>query len=144
MCDVLRKVWRLAESLLIIYHDCVFVICAMLWKWSSPHSQLCIVLINAFWKVLWESRRNKKFKRMYHFERSVSCQKQTTETIHRGTYHMIRYILLARDMSHTTMDAVIGMSDMGLRLRDNGCVSLGKSCITLLDISFHSIAYLYH
>ena len=38
-------------------------------------------------------------------------------------------------------DAWTNMSPMGPRLRDSGCVSLGKTCITILDIASHDIAH---
>ena len=41
-------------------------------------------------------------------------------------------------------DAWTDMSPMGPRLRDSGCVSLGKTCITILDIAFHCIAHTYY
>ena len=34
------------------------------------------------------------------------------------------------------------MSPMGPILRDNGCVSLRKTCITIFDIASHGIAHL--
>ena len=45
-------------------------------------------------------------------------------------------------VSYAATDAWIDMSPMGPRLRDSGCVSLGKTCITILDIASHDIAHL--
>ena len=33
------------------------------------------------------------------------------------------------------------MSPMGPGLRDSGCVSLGKTCITIFDIASHGITH---
>ena len=75
MCDVLRIVWWLVESLLMWFHACVVVNCAMLWKWSSSH-YLCEHVIALFWgmivEVLCALRKNDNLKRMYHFERRIA------------------------------------------------------------------------
>ncbi len=51
---------------------------------------------------------------------------------------------ISRDVSRAAMDAWTNMSPMGPGLRDSGCVSLGQTCITILDIAFHCIAHLYY
>ena len=62
MCDVLRKGWRLVESLLMWLHVCVVVKCAMLWKWSSPHYfcelVICIILTHWLSQVLCALKKN--------------------------------------------------------------------------------------
>ena len=73
----------------------------------------------------------------------------------RGSYRAPRWILyfegrivrregyyLSRVVSCAATDAWTDMSPMGPRLRDIGCVSLGKTCITILDIPSHGIAHL--
>ena len=95
MCDVLRKVWWLVESLLMWFHVCVVVNCAMLWKWSSPH-YLCEHVIALFWdmvvKVLCALRKNDNLKRMYHFEGRIA---------RRDGYY------ISRDVSRAAMVTVI-------------------------------------
>ena len=67
--------------------------------------------------------------------RVVSCD--VMDIIFRERYRALRWLLLSRIVSCAITDAWTVMSPMGLRLRDNGCVSLGKTCITVLDIAFH-------
>ena len=106
MCDVLRKVWWLVESLLMWFHVCVVVNCAMLWKWSSSH-YLCEHVIALFWgmvvEVLCALRKNDNLKRMYHFEGRIArrdgyyisrdVSRAAMDTIFRGTYRAPRWIL---------------------------------------------------
>ena len=106
MCDVLRKVWWLVESLLMWFHVCVVVNCAMLWKWSSSH-YLCEHVIALFWgmvvEVLCALRKNDNLKRMYHFEWRIArhdgyyisrdVSRAAMDTIFRGTYRAPRWIL---------------------------------------------------
>ena len=47
---------------------------------------------------------------------------------------------ISRDVCAT--DAWTDMSPMGPGLRDSGCVSLGKTCITIFDIASHGITHL--
>ena len=73
----------------------------------------------------------------------------------RGSYRAPRWILyfegriarregyyLSRVVSCAATDAWTDMSPMGPGLRDSGCVSLGKTCITIFDIASHDIAHL--
>ena len=93
-------------------------------------------------------------KRMYHFEGRIArrdgyyisrdVSRAAIDTIFRGTYRAPRWLLLSRVVSCAATDAWTDMSPMGPRLRDNGCVSLGQTCITILDIAFHCIAHTYH
>ena len=75
----------------------------------------------------------------------------------RGSYRAPRWILyfegrialreayyLSRVVSCAATDAWTDMSPMGPGLRDSGCVSLGKTCITILDFAFHCIAHTYY
>ena len=48
---------------------------------------------------------------------------------------------LSRVVSCAATDAWTDMSPMGPGLRDSGCVSLGKTCITILDIASHGITH---
>ena len=145
MGDGLRKVWWLVESLLMWFHVCVVVNCAMLWKWSSSH-YLCEHVIALFWgmvvEVLCELRKNDNLKRMYHFEGRIA--RRDGYYIFRGTYRAPRWLLISRVVSCTVKDAWTDMSPMGHGLRDSGCVSLGQTCIIILDIAFHCIAHTYY
>ena len=80
-------------------------------------------------------------KRMYNFEgRIARCDR----------YYILRDIsraalfTISRIVSCTATDKWTDMSPMGHGLRDSGCVSLGKTCIIILDIAFHCIAHSYH
>ena len=80
-------------------------------------------------------------KRMYHFE---------------GRIALLDGYYISRDVSRTVMVTIIEGRvvhhnrcvyrniPMGPELRDNGCVSLGQTCIILLDIVFHCIKHTYH
>ena len=106
--------------------------CAFLSKWFSPHFQLSM----SFALYL----RHGCGKRMvYYF---------------RGSYRAPRWILyfegriarregyyLSRVVSCAATDAWTDMSPMGPELRDSGCVSLGKTCITIFDIASHGITH---
>ena len=63
------------------------------------------------------------------------------DIIFRGTYCAPWRLLLSRVVSCAATDAWIDMSPMGPGLRDSGCVSLRKTCIIILDIASHGIAY---
>ena len=91
---------------------------------------------------------------MYHFEGRIArrdgyyisrdVSRAAMDTIFRGTYHALRWLLLSRVVSCAATDARTDMSPMGPGLRDSGCVSLGQACIIILDIAFHYIAHTYH
>ena len=93
-------------------------------------------------------------KKMYHFERHIARRdgyfilsdvvRSAMDTIFRGTYRALRFLLFLRVVSCAATDAWIDMSPMGPRLRDSGCVSLGLTYIIILDIAFHCIAHTYH
>ena len=55
-----------------------------------------------------------------------------------------RWLLLSRVVSCAATDAWTDMSPMGPGLRNSECVSLGQTCIIILDIAFHYIAHTYH
>ena len=77
-------------------------------------------------------------KRMYHFEGRIA---------RRDGYYISRDVSraerlqLSRVVSYAATDAWTDMSPMGLRLRDNECASLRKTCITIFDIASHGIAH---
>ena len=80
MCDVLRKVWWLVESLLMWFHVCVVVNYAMLWKWSSPHylceHVICIILRHGCESVMclekeWELKEDVQFRGTYRAPRWI-------------------------------------------------------------------------
>ena len=93
-------------------------------------------------------------KRMYHFEGCIArrdghyisrdVSRAAMVTIFRRTYRAPRWLLLSRVVSCAATDTWIDMSPMGPRLRDNGSVSLGQTCIIIHDIAFHCIAHTYH
>ena len=78
---------------------------------------------------------------MYHFEGRIA---------RRDGYY------ISRDVSRAAMAIFIEgcvvhrdrcmdrMSPVGPGLRDSGCISLGQSCIIILDITFHCIVHTYH
>ena len=94
MCDVLRKGWRLVESLLMWLHVCVVVKCAMLWKWSSPHYLcelvICIILTHWLSQVLCALKKN-EYLRGCTISRNVS--RVAMDIIFRGTYRTLQWLL---------------------------------------------------
>ena len=66
------------------------------------------------------------------------------DIIFRGMYRAPRRLLLSRVVSCAATDAWTDMSPMGPGLRDSGCVSLRKTCITIFDIASHGIAHFYY
>ena len=132
MCDVLRKVWWLVESLLMWFHVYVVVNCAMLWKWSSSH-YLCEHVIALFWgmvvEVLCALRKNDNLKRMYHFEGRIA---------RRDGYY------ISRDVSRAAMVTVIE----GRVVRRDRCMDRyvphgsrterQRVCITRLDMHHYT------
>ena len=80
-------------------------------------------------------------KRMYLFKGRIT---------RRDGYH------ISRDVSRAAMVTIIKgrvarrdrcmdrYVPIGLGLSDSGCVSLGQTCIIILDIAFHCIAHTYH
>ena len=86
-------------------HVCVVVKCAMLWKWSSPHYLcelvICISTRHWLWQVLCALRKN-EYLRGCTISRDVS--RAAMDTIFRGTYCALRWLLLSRVVSHAAMD----------------------------------------
>ena len=117
----------------------------MLWKWSSPHYMcelvICIILRHWLWQVLC-ALRNNGYLRGCTISRDVS--RAAMDTIFQETYCAPRWLLLSRVVSCAATDAWTDMSPLGLELRDSGCVSLGQTCILIIDIAFHCIAHTYH
>ena len=110
----------------------------MLWKWSSPHYffelVICIILRHWLWQMLCALIKNGYLRRCT-ISRDVSCT--AMDTIFRRKYRALRWLLLSRVVSCTATDAWTDMSLMGPRLRDSGCVSLGQTCIIIIDIALH-------
>ena len=85
--------------------------------------------------------KERVLKRMYHFEGRIA---------RRDGYY------ISRDVSRAAMVTIIEGRVVrrdrcmdryvphGPGLRDSGCVSLGQTCIIILDIAFHYIAHTYH
>lgn len=86
-------------------------------------------------------------KRMYNFEGRIArrdgyyisrdVSHAAMDTIFWGTYRAPRWLLLSRVVSCAATDAWTDMSPMGPGLRDSGCVSLGQTCIIILDNALH-------
>ena len=53
-------------------------------------------------------------------------------------------ITISGVVSCAARDAWKNMSSMGPGQRDIGCVSLGQTCIIILDIAFHCFEHAYH
>ena len=64
--------------------------------------------------------------------------------ISRDVSRAAKVTILSRVVSCAATDAWKDMSPMGPGLRDSGCVSLGKTCITIFDIASHGIAHFYY
>ena len=92
-------------------------------------------------KVLCVLRKNENLKRMYYFEGRIVC---------RDGYYISRdvsraaMVTIIKGVSCAATDAWTDMSPMDPGLRDSGCVSLGQTCIIILDIAFHCITHTYH
>ena len=112
--------------------------CATLWKWSSPHYLcelvICIILRLWLWQMVCALKKN-EYLRGCTISRDES--RAAMDTIFRGTYRAPWWLLLSRVVSHAATDAWTDMSPMGPGLRDSGCVSLGQTCIIILDIALH-------
>ena len=78
---------------------------------------------------------------MYHFEGRIA---------RRDGYHISRDVSRAAKVTIIegcvvcAIDAWKDMSPMGPRHRDNGCVSLGKTCITILYIASYGFTHFYY
>ena len=78
---------------------------------------------------------------MYHFEGRIA---------RRDGYYISRdvsraaMVTILKVVSCAATHAWTDMSPMGPGLRDSGCVSLGQTCIVILDIAFHCIADTYY
>ena len=70
--------------------------------------------------------RKNEYLRGCTISRDVS--RAAMDTIFRGTYRALRWLLLSRVVSCAATDAWTDMSPMGPGLRDSGCVSLGQTC----------------
>ena len=138
--------WNWFGDLLLICWCCIpccklrFGIKMVISSFSFEHV-ICIILRHWLWQVLC-ALRNNGYLRGCTISRDVS--RAAMDTIFRGTYRALRWLLLSRVVSCTATDAWTHMSPMGPELRDNGCVSLSQTCIIILDIAFHYIAHAYH
>ena len=143
-CDklLMRDVWEWFEGLLLICWCCITVVLL----WIVPcykNGHILTICVNMSFAVVFRHGDDKYYViRGCIISRDVS--RAAMNTIFRGTYCTPRWLLLSRTVSQAAMDAWTNMSPMGLGLRDNGCVSLGQTCITILDIASHCIALLYY
>ena len=86
-------------------------------------------------------RKNENLKRMYHFEGRVA---------RRDGYYISRDV--SRAAMVTIIEGRIVRHDRCMdryvphesRIESNGCVSLGQTCIIILDIAFHCIVHTYY
>ena len=84
--------------------------------------------------MLCAMRKNENLKRMCHFERRIARCDRYYISRNVSCATMITIIedrIVRRDRSWTDMSSV------GPELRDNWCVSLGQTCIIILDIALH-------
>ena len=88
------------------------------------------------------------FRGMYHARRGFLLSRIVSRAmmniIFWGTYRALRKLLLLMVVSCVTTDAWTDMSPMGPGLRDSGCVSLRKTCITIFDIASHLHCTFYY
>ena len=112
--------------------------CALLSKWLSPHFFHFSML---FTLHLRHSCDKSYVIRGCTISRVLS--RAAMDIIFRGMYCAPRWLLLSRVVSCAATDAWTDMSPMGPGLRDSGCVSLGQTCIIILDIAFHWITHTY-
>ena len=104
------------------------------WTCNLHYFEALVVTSVMCIKKEWVLKRN-------HFEGRIAC---------RDGYYISRYVsraamvTISRVVSWAVTDAWTDMSPMGSGLRDSGCVSLGQTCIIILDIAFHCIAHTYH
>ena len=117
--------------------DVMKMVISSLYVWTCHlHYSEALVVASVMWL------RNNGYLRGCTISRDVSHA--AMDTIFRGTYRALRWLLLSRVVSCAATDAWTDMSPMGPGLRDSGCVSLGQTCIIILDIAFHYIAHTYH
>ena len=140
MCGVEND---LETCCLIVGFVFLVINCALLSKWLSPDFHLSM----SFALYL----RHGCGKRMYHFEGRIArrdgyyisrdVSRAVMDSTFRGTYRAPRRLLLSRVVSCAATDTWTDMSPMGPGLRDSGCVSLRKTCITIFDIASHGITH---
>ena len=75
---------------------------------------------------------------MYHFEGRIA--RRDGYYISRDVSRAAKVTIIEGRVVRAT-DAWTDMSRMGPGLRDSGCVSLRKTCITIFDIASHCIAH---
>ena len=76
---------------------------------------------------------------MYHFEGRIA--RRDGYYISRDVSRAAKVTIIEGRVVRAT-DAWTDMSPMGPGLRDSGCVSLRKTCITIFEIASHGIAHL--
>ena len=79
---------------------------------------------------------------MYYFEGRIA--RRDGYYISRDVSRTAKVTILSRVVSCAATDAWTDMSPMGPGLRDSGCVSLRKTCITIFDIASHGIAHFFY
>ena len=125
---MLRMIWRLVAYLLVLYSWLWIVLC-------YQNGYLLIFIRACHLHCIWDM----VVVRGCTISRVVS--RAAMDIIFRGTYRAPRRLLLSRVVSCAPTDAWTDMSPMGPGLRDSGCVSLRKTCITIFDIESHGIAH---
>ena len=140
--------WERVEGLLN-HCWCNFMFVWLWTVWCYENGHLLIICVNLSSALFWGIGCDKCY---VHWERMGTSE----DAPFWGTYRASRWILyfegrialpwllLSRVVSCIATDAWTDMSPMGPGLRDNGCVSLGQTCIIILDITFHCIAHTYH
>lgn len=86
------------------------------------------------WQVLCALRKNENLRRMYHFEGRIA--RRDRYYISRDVSCVVMVIII--EGRNVRRDNCMDRYDpMGPGLRDSGCVSLGQTCIIILDIALH-------
>ena len=120
--------WRLVAYLLVLYSLLWIVFC-------YQNGYLLFFIWACYLNCIWDMVVIRGCTILRVISRAVM------DIIFRGTYHAPWRLLLSRVMSCAAPDAWTYMSPMGPVLRDNGRVSLRKTCITIFDIASHGIAH---
>ena len=149
---MLWDVWECLEVILLICWCCKDCICyelsfmkmiiSSLFVWTR-HLQYSETWL---WQVFCALRKNKKLKRMYHFEWCITrrdwyyisrdVSHAAMDTTNQGTYHTPWRILLLRNVLCAPTDTWTDMSLMGPGLRNNRCISLIRHTSLYLILDF--------
>ena len=122
-------IWRLVAYLLVLYSLLWIVLC-------YQNGYLLIFIRACHLHCIWDM----VVVRGCSISRVVS--RAVMDILFWGTHHAPRMLVLSRVVSCAAIDAWTDISPMGPWMRDSGCVSLRKTCITIFDIASHGITHL--